>query len=154
MTQPTQHNALTVWNPLRELEDLQARMDHLLRTTFPFPGAGFPENGGTDAWIPAADVEETEDAYLVELELPGVKKDQITVEVSEGELAIHGEIKEKERTGVIRRNTRRIGRFDYRMALPSNVDTEHIGAELTEGILTVRVPKAEKSKPQRIEIRG
>jgi len=154
MTQPTQHNALTMWNPLRELEDLQARMDHLLRTTFPFPGAGFSENAGTDAWIPAADVEETDDAYLVELELPGVKKDQITVEVSNGELAIHGEIKEKERTGVIRRHTRRMGRFDYRMTLPTNVDTENIGAELTEGILTVRVPKAEKSKPQRIEIRG
>jgi HSP20 family protein len=90
----------------------------------------------------------------VELELPGVDKDQITVEVAEGELDIHGEIKEKERSGVVRRQTRHIGQFDYRTSLPSNSDTEHVSAELANGVLTVRVPKAEKGKPQRIEISG
>ncbi|WP_399029613.1 Hsp20/alpha crystallin family protein [Streptomyces sp. 15-116A] len=118
------------------------------------PGVGFPEQGAAEAWVPLADVEDTEDAYLVELELPGVDKDQITVEVGEGELDVHGEIKEKERTGVVRRHTRHVGEFGYRTSLPPNSDTEHISADLTNGILTVRIPKAEKARPQRIEISG
>jgi len=83
-----------------------------------------------------------------------VSKDQITVGVADGELDVHGEIKEKERTGVVRQRARHIGEFDYRTSLPPNSDTEHISAELTNGVLTVRVPKAEKAKAHRIEIAG
>ncbi|WP_328336346.1 Hsp20/alpha crystallin family protein [Streptomyces violaceus] len=83
-----------------------------------------------------------------------MEKEQITVEVDEGELDIHGDIKEKEHTGVVRRHTRRIGQFDYRTTLPPNSDTEHVSADLTDGILTVRVPKTEKGKAHRIEITG
>jgi HSP20 family protein len=125
-------------------------MDRLMQSAF--PGGG--ELGAAGAWAPLADVEDTEDAYLVELDLPGVDKDQITVEVTESELDVHGEIKEKERAGVVRRQTRRIGQFDYRTSLPPNSDTEHVSAELTNGVLSVRVPKAEKDKPHRIEISG
>lgn len=117
-----------------------------------FPGGG--ELGVAGAWAPPADIEDTEDAYLVELELPGVDKDQITIEVSQSELDVHGEIKEKERAGVVRRQARRTGQFDYRMSLPPNSDTEHISADLTNGVLTVRVPKAEKATPRRVEITG
>ncbi|WP_346656974.1 Hsp20/alpha crystallin family protein [Streptomyces sp. F001] len=83
-----------------------------------------------------------------------MSKDQITVEVTDVELDVHGEIKEKERSGVVRRHTHHIGQFDYRTNLPPNSDTEHISAELTNGVLTVRVPKTEKAKPHRIEITG
>ncbi|MFC5957241.1 Hsp20/alpha crystallin family protein [Streptomyces pratens] len=147
-------DSVSGWAPLRELEELRARMDQLMRAAFPFPGGGFPEAGAAEAWTPPADVEDTEDAYLMELELPGVDKDQISVEVGDGELDVHGEIKEKERTGVLRRQTRHVGQFDHRTNLPPNVDTEHITAELTDGVLTVRVPKAQKAKPHRIEITG
>ncbi|MET7687737.1 Hsp20/alpha crystallin family protein [Streptomyces sp. NPDC005483] len=82
----------------------------------------------------------------MELELPGVAKDQITVEVAEGELDIHSEIREKEHTGTVRRQTPRIGQFDYRTILPPNSDTEHISADLNNGVLTVKVPKTEKGK--------
>ncbi|MDX3633429.1 MULTISPECIES: Hsp20/alpha crystallin family protein [Streptomyces] len=152
MTLPVRRSrsAVPAWDPFRELEDLHSRMDRLMQSAF--PGAG--EFGTPEAWAPLAEVEDTEDAYLVELELPGVSKDQITVEVANGELDVHGKIKEKERTGVVRRHTRHIGQFDYRTSLPPNSDPEHISADLTDGVLTVRVPKAEKSKPQRIEISG
>ena len=146
-------DSLSGWEPLRELEELRTRMEQLMHSTFPFPGHGFSE-AGAEAWAPLADVEDTEDAYLMELELPGVDKDEITVEVGDGELDVHGEIKERERTGVVRRRTRHVGRFDYRTSLPPNVDAEHITAELTGGVLTVRVPKARKAKPRRIEITG
>ncbi|MGW4536531.1 Hsp20/alpha crystallin family protein [Streptomyces chartreusis] len=154
MTQPVRRgrSAHPVWDPFREIEDLRTRMDRLMHATFPV--AGFPEFDTAEVWAPLADVEDTEDAYLVELELPGVEKDQITVEVGEGELDVHGEIKEKERTGVVRRHSRRIGQFDYRTTLPPNADTEHVSADLTNGVLTVRVPKTERGKPQRVEITG
>ncbi|MEV0696005.1 Hsp20/alpha crystallin family protein, partial [Streptomyces sp. NPDC050388] len=70
--------SLSGWDPLRELEDLRTRMEQLMHT--PFPGRGFPE-AGAEAWAPLADVEDTQDAYLMELELPGVDKEQISVEV-------------------------------------------------------------------------
>jgi HSP20 family protein len=142
------------WDPFRELQDLRTRMDQLMHATFPFPGVGFPEAGAAGAWAPLADIEDTEDAYLVELELPGVDKDEITVEVGDGVLDVHGEIKERERTGVVRRHARHVGRFGYRASLPPDSDTEHISAELANGVLTVRVPKAETGKPHRIEITG
>ncbi|MEZ7007531.1 Hsp20/alpha crystallin family protein [Streptomyces sp. AD55] len=142
------------WDPFREFEELRTRMDRLMRSAFPAPGGGFPGAGPEDAWAPAADIEETADAYVLELELPGVDKDRITVEVDGGELGVHGEVEERERTGVMRRRTRRVGRFDYRTALPPNADTERVGAELADGVLTVRVPKAEGTRPQRIEITG
>ncbi|GAB2449062.1 Hsp20/alpha crystallin family protein [Streptomyces incanus] len=144
-------DSLSGWGPFRELEELRTRMDQLAHATFPFPGGGFPE---AEAWAPPAAVEDTEDAYLMELELPGVDKDQISVEIGDGELDVHGEIKEKERTGVLRRQTRHIGEFDYRTSLPPNADPEHITAELANGVLTVRVPKARKAKPHRIAITG
>lgn len=86
--------------------------------------------------------------------LPGVDRDQITVEVAEGELDVHGEIREKEHTGAVRRQTRHIGRFDYRTTLPSNSDTEDISADLNNGVLTVKVPRTEKGRAQHIEITG
>ncbi|MEU6527504.1 Hsp20/alpha crystallin family protein, partial [Streptomyces sp. NPDC046924] len=64
-------DSLSGWDPLRELEELRTRMDQLMHSTF--PGRGFPE-AGAEAWAPLADVEDTEDAYLMELELPGVDK--------------------------------------------------------------------------------
>ncbi|SES04730.1 HSP20 family protein [Streptomyces qinglanensis] len=63
-------------------------------------------------------------------------------------------MQEKERTGTVRRHTRRIGRFDSRTTLPPDSDAEHISAELTDGVLTVNVPKAGKEQAQRIEITG
>ncbi|WP_407109674.1 Hsp20/alpha crystallin family protein [Streptomyces sp. DSM 116494] len=152
MTHPVRHGRGGLSAALHELDDLRTRMDQLMHAVFPI--GGYPESGTGEPWAPLADIMDTEDAYLVELELPGVNKDQITVEVAEGELDIHGEIKEKEHTGVVRRHTRRTGQFDYRTTLPPNSDTEHVSADLTSGVLTVRVPKTETGKGHRIEITG
>ncbi|MET8562691.1 Hsp20/alpha crystallin family protein [Streptomyces flaveolus] len=139
----------TVWDPFREFHDLYQRMGQLWQ-------AAVPGGGGLigDAWAPLADLEETDDAYLVEVDLPGVRKDDIAIELNAGELSVHGEIKEKERSGVLRSRTRRSGQFDYRVTLPQDTDEENVTAELTDGVLTVKVPKAEKAKPRRIEITG
>ncbi|MFF0170089.1 Hsp20/alpha crystallin family protein [Streptomyces prasinus] len=145
---------LSGWDAFRELEDLRSRMEYLMHSSFPFPGDDFSETGTAGTWTPPADVEDTGDAHVVELELAGVDKDRINVEVGDGELVVHGEIEERERTGVVRRHTRHVGRFHYRTTLPPNADTEHISAELTNGVLTVRVPRTGKGTPRRVEISG
>jgi HSP20 family protein len=78
----------------------------------------------------------------------------VRVEISENELTIHGEIKERERTGVLRHQTRRTGRFDYRVTLPGQVDSEKVDASLKEGVLRLEIAKSEARKPRRIEISG
>ncbi|MDN3296404.1 Hsp20/alpha crystallin family protein [Streptomyces ficellus] len=136
-----------VWDPFREFHDLYERMGQLWQSAV--PGGGGLMAG---TWAPLADLEETDDAYVVEVDLPGVKKEDITIELNAGELSVHGELKEKERTGVLRSRTRRTGQFDYRVMLPQDTDEEGVTAELSEGVLTVKIPKAEKAKPRRIEI--
>ncbi|MBZ9645101.1 Hsp20/alpha crystallin family protein [Streptomyces sp. PSKA30] len=89
---------------------------------------------------------------LIEVDLPGVKRDDIDIEMSERELAISGEFKERERAGVMRRGTRRTGRFEFRTLLPGEVDAEGASATLADGVLTVNVPKVEAAKPRHIEI--
>jgi HSP20 family protein len=103
------------------------------------------------AWTPLVDIEEQDDAYLLEMEIPGVQRDDVNIEVVGNELMITGELKERERKGIVRRRTRRVGRFDYRVMLPSQVDAERIEAKLSDGVLTVRVPKKEQGR-RRIEV--
>jgi HSP20 family protein len=138
------------WDPLREFDELQERMSRLMASMIgSAPGVG---DGAGAAWTPLADVTETDDAYLVEVDLPGVKRDDITVETTGNELTIAGEFKEKEKVGWLRTRTRRVGRFEYRTLLPAHVDADEITADLSEGVLTVRVPKSEAAKPRRIAI--
>ena len=136
------------WDPFRQFEQLQQEMGRLMENAW----SGGTGNGG--GWIPLADVEETEDAWIVDAELPGVDRKDINVELRDSELIVSGELKEKERKGVIRRRNRRTGRFEYRVLLPAQADPEQIEANLHDGVLTVRVPKAEKAKPRRIEVKG
>ena len=135
------------WEPLQELEQLHEQMGRLMESVWS-PGQG---NGGI--WMPLADIEETDDAWIIEAELPGVDRDDVNVEMRDSELIISGDIKEKERKGILRRRTRRTGRFEYRVSLPGLSDQEHIEANLHDGVLTVRVPKSEQAKPRRIEVR-
>ena len=105
------------------------------------------------AWTPLVDIEEEDEAYVIEAELPAAKREDVNIELLGNELAITGEIKERERKGIVRRKTRRVGQFDYRVTLPSHVDPKKIDAKLSDGVLTVRVPKAERAQRQRIEVK-
>ncbi|MDI9835135.1 Hsp20/alpha crystallin family protein [Streptomyces sp. KAU_LT] len=132
-------------NPLTEFDQLLSEMSGLIESTM----------GGTAtavAWTPLADVTESDDAFHVEIELPGVKSKDIDVEANGQELVVTGEMKEKERKGVLRRSTRRTGAFEYRLRLPGEVDTDKISAKMSDGVLTITVPKAEVAKPRHVEI--
>jgi HSP20 family protein len=136
------------WDPFHELDDLHSRMEQLMQGVW-----SDTRNGNGAPWVPAVDIEETEDAWVVEAELPGVKKKDVDVQVHDSELTITGDIKERERTGILRRRTRRTGRFEYRVTLPGEAESEGIDASLHDGVLTVRVPKSERAKPRRIDVK-
>jgi HSP20 family protein len=85
---------------------------------------------------------------------PGVDRKDVNVELRDSELIISGEIKEKEREGILRRRPRKSGEFEYRVTLSGQTDQEHIDANLHDGVLTVRVPKTERAKPRRIEVKA
>jgi HSP20 family protein len=136
------------WAPFHELDELHNRMEELMQGVWSETRAG---NG--IPWVPAVDIEETEDGWVVEAELPGVDKKDVNVELRDAELTITGEIKERERAGILRRRTRRTGRFEYRVFLPGDAHAEGIDASLHDGVLTLRVPKSERGKPRRIEVK-
>lgn len=104
-------------------------------------------------FTPLADVEELDDAYVVEIELAGIPRDAVDIEVSGRRLTVRGERKEKERVGIFRKRERTVGRFHHEVVLPGDIDEAGIDARLEEGVLTVRLPKPERERPRRIEIR-
>ena len=137
--------ALPVRSQQRELSELRSQLDSLL--------SGWDELlSRAGAFTPLADLEETDEAYLAEIELPGVKIDDLSVEVAGRRLTVTGERKERERLGILRRRTRTVGRFHYEVILPGEVDEEGVTASLHEGVLTVRVPKPASERPRRIPV--
>lgn len=137
------------WDPFAELDRFHRELGSFL------DGFRMPDLLGDalSPFTPLADLEETPDAYLVEIELPGVKRDHVDIEVAGRRVTVHGERKEKERVGFLRKKERTVGRFHYEVTLPGDVDEDHVEAHLDEGVLTVRLPKPESQRPRRIEIR-
>jgi HSP20 family protein len=132
---------------MRELEQIQEQTAQLLQSvlgTSPFAGGG--------SWVPAVDIEETDQAWILEAELPGAKAEDIDIEVQDNEIEITGAIVEKERKGILRRRTRRVGRFEYRVTLPGPIDRDGVDASLDEGILRVAVRKPETARSRRVQI--
>jgi HSP20 family protein len=139
---------MEAWEPLRDIETVASRMRHMLEETF----GGLPApTTGLETWSPPVDIEETDEAYIVEAEVPGVSKKDLNIEIMGNELTINGEIKERKREGVMRRRTRKVGSFFYRVVLPENVDADNMKADIRNGILTVRLPKSQRMQRRRIE---
>ena len=134
-------------DPFGELEHMHRQLSELLKSWRAWPsllGEGF---------TPPADVEETDDAYTVEIELPGVKREDLDIEVSGRRVSVRGERKEKERTGILRRQERTVGRFAYEVTLPGEIDDGALQADLDDGVLSLRLPKPEPERPRKTQIR-
>lgn len=132
-----------------DLDQVSERMRRMLEQTF----AGMLPSDLEDLWTPLVDIEEQDDAYVVEAELPGVSRDDVNIEIVGNELMINGELKERERKGILRKQTRRVGRFAYRVALPEQVDGEKVEARLNDGVLTMRVPKSQRAQRKKIDVK-
>jgi HSP20 family protein len=105
-----------------------------------------------DDVTPLVDIEETDDSYLLEVELPGVKLEDVDLQVDQGRLQLTGERRTRERVGFLRHRTRTTGRFALDVTLPAPVDSDAVHASLDHGVLTVVIPKAEQARRRRIPI--
>jgi len=105
-----------------------------------------------DDVVPLADIEESDDHYRLEVELPGVRPEDIDLEVDRGRLQLTGERRRRERVGFLRHRTRTTGAFSLEVDLPLPVESDAVSASLESGVLTVIVPKTERLGRRRIPI--
>jgi len=148
-------NAITRWDPFRELDELQTRLSAL------FGRAPVRKNGSKDEalavaeWAPVVDIVEDDNEYLIKAELPEVKKEDVKVTVQDDVLTISGErMFEKEEKGrKYHRMERAYGSFARSFTLPEDADGEKVAAEFKDGVLKVHLPKSEQAKPKSIEVK-
>jgi HSP20 family protein len=140
---------VTRWEPFRGLNTLQEQVNRLFEDNF--TRAGHAELA---SWAPAVDIYETENELVVKADLPDVPEKEIDVRVENNTLTIHGE--RKFENDVHQDNYLRVerayGTFTRSFSLPNTVNTEAIRADYRNGVLSVRIPKREESKPKQIKI--
>ena len=147
--------ALVRWEPVRELTSLQSEMNRLFNTFFDSPTSSREGNdGATRRWVPAMDLVETDDHFVLRADLPGMSQEDVTIELEDNVLTVSGERKvehEEKREGFYRVE-RTFGHFRRALTLPEGVAPEGIGATFEKGVLEVRIPKPEERKPRRVAI--
>lgn len=147
--------ALVRWDPAGELDTLQSDVNRLFDSFF---GRREPARtaNGLQRWVPAMDLAETEDHLVLRADLPGLKREDVEIEVKDGVLTVSGERKaEHEDKGEgYHRVERSFGRFSRSLGLPRGVKAEDVEAGFDNGVLEVKIPKPEERKPTRIEING
>jgi HSP20 family protein len=145
--------ALVRWDPTRELDTLQGEMNRLFSSFF-----DTPRNGGNGSparrWIPAMDLVETEDHFVLKADLPGVAESDVSIELESNVLTLSGERKtehEAKKDGFYRLE-RPTGAFSRALTLPEGVDSGAVKASFDNGVLEVRIPKPAEAKPRRVQI--
>jgi HSP20 family protein len=141
---------LTRWDPFSEMLSLRDAMNQLFEESFVAPS--FTRRG--QGFVPALDLSETDDAFLVEATVPGLKPEDLEITVENNVLTIKGEMRQEteDRKRNYHRVERRYGQFQRTIALPSTVKADQIQASLSNGILRLEIPKAEEVKPRRIAV--
>jgi len=139
--------AIIRWDPFQGMIQIQNRID---RTW----GSVLADR--QESWLPAVDVYDTKDAVVLKAELSGMDPDDIQIEVEDNVLTIKGERKFEEKIDEGRYYSveRRFGSFERSLALPQGVRSDDIHADYEDGVLAVRVPKAEEEKPRKIEVKA
>lgn len=145
---------LVRWEPFRELAALQSELGRWMSQTL--GGMAPTGNGHSSTWLPAVDAWETEQELVLAFDLPGIERDQITIELEENILTVSGQREQTQEQSGERfyRFERRYGTFARSVTLPQGVDENKIHAECKNGVLEVRIPKPEQSKPKRIQVTG
>jgi HSP20 family protein len=145
--------ALIRWEPARELQSLQHEVNRLFGNAFDSPTGG-GHGGALRRWIPAMDLVEEGENYVLRADLPGLREDEVKVEVEDGVLRISGERRSEheERKHGVYRVERASGAFSRSLRLPKGVDGDAVEASFDKGVLEVRIPKPEQRKPRRVAI--
>jgi HSP20 family protein len=142
-------NSLDLWrsrSPWAFIEDMDKIFSQFVQPT--------TENRSMWNFNPAVDVDENDDHFLISVDLPGIKKDDVKIEVAENTLTISGERRHEKKEKDDRRSEKFYGRFERSFALPRNVDASKIEARYENGVLELAVPKAEEAKPRTIQIQA
>jgi HSP20 family protein len=147
-------NAITRWDPVKEMEEMHNRLSNLFGRTPARLGEGKEESIAVAEWAPLVDITEDDKEYIIKTELPEVKKEDVKVSVENGLLTIVGERKfEKEENKKYHRVERAYGRFLQSFVLPEGVDRDKVNAEFRDGVLKVHLAKSEQTKPKQIEVK-
>ena len=145
--------AIVRWEPFRELATLQNEVNRLFNTAFDAPAAG--TNGQTlRRWMPAMDLVETADHFVLRADLPGMSEEDVNIEVEDRVLTVSGERKAEHETTKegYHRVERAFGAFSRSLTLPEGVNAEAVEAGFDRGVLEIRIPKPEQRKPRKISI--
>ena len=141
---------LSRWDPFGDMLTLREAMNQLFEESFVSPGAG-----RSQGFVPALDLSETEDSYLVDMAVPGLKPEDLNITLENNVLTVKGSLnkQDEDRKRNYHRIERRYGSFQRTIALPSTVKADAIQASLTNGVLRLEIPKAEEVKPRRIDVK-
>jgi HSP20 family protein len=143
-------NNLSRWEPFRGFNSLQEQVNRLFEGSM----RGTEPESSLTAWAPAVDVYETENELVVTADLPGIDEKDLDVRIEKNMLTIRGERKMEKTVNEdnFLRVERAYGSFSRSFSLPNTVNTEAIKAEYNGGVLTVRLPKREESKPKQVKV--
>jgi len=153
--------SLIRWNPTHELDrwpsdffGIQREINRVF-DSFIRGGVQADESLMTSYWTPAVDIAEKQDEYIVKMELPGVNKDDVKINLESNILTIKGEKKQEkeEMEKNLHRIERSYGSFQRSFTLPTTVKSDKIDAVFKDGVLSISLPKAEEAKPKQIEVK-
>jgi len=144
---------LVKWNPFRELEDVSNRLNSIFGR-LPARAESDQEMLAMSDWTPSVDISETDTAYLVKGEIPGVKKEDVKVTIEDGMITMRGERKQEneEKNQKFHRIERSYGSFMRSFRIPDDADESSVKAEFKDGMISVTLPKSEKAKSKTKEI--
>jgi HSP20 family protein len=146
--------ALIRWEPVRELNTIQNEMNRLFNTFFESPAPGNSGTAQARRWLPAMDLVETDDHFVLRADLPGLSEEDVKIELEDNVLTVSGERKaeHEERKEGYYRVERASGTFARSLTLPEGVDPAGVTAHFHRGVLEVRIPKPEERKPRKVAI--
>jgi HSP20 family protein len=144
--------SISRWDPFQEVQSLRDEMNRTLNRWFSREGGDEP---ASRRWMPALDVTESKDAYEIDVEVPGLRPEDINVTVEDGMLTVSGERRSEEEKGDrnYHRVERRYGAFRRSISLPRDVDASRVQANYDNGVLRLEVPKSAGSQAKRIEVK-
>jgi len=143
---------LIKWNPMREMELFSNHMNSLFGSGLMHPRRS--EESGMSDWSPMVDIFEKDNKIVIKAELPGISRDDISVDVSDGVLTLSGErsYENEVNEGSFYRKERAYGKFQRSFALPEGLDPDKIDADFSDGVLNVEIPRPEEKKPKKIDV--
>lgn len=144
--------SLSRWDPFREMVSLREAMDRLFEESFVRPSRG--ASWGEGALTVPVDMYETDEDIVVSAAVPGLKPEDVDINITGSTLTLKGEFRSEEEgeRGDVHFQERRYGKFQRSMSLPANISIEEVDAVFEGGVLKITLPKAEEAKPKQIPV--